>query len=71
VVEESDGVFGVPIRPTGDIPPLLGKFVRYLLTKGITTPDIFALDNASDKELINLRKSILVGVCHAASLRLR
>jgi len=54
-------VFGVAIRPTGDVPPILGKFVRYLLTKGISTPDIFAVDTGLDKEIANLRKNIIVG----------
>jgi hypothetical protein len=31
----TSNVFGAPINPTSEGPPLLGKFVRFLQTKGI------------------------------------
>jgi hypothetical protein len=53
------GLFGAPINPNGDAPPLLGKFSRFLQQKALNTENIFQAQPNLDAEVQQVKKLLL------------
>lgn len=55
----SGGIFGAPINPASEGPPLLGKLIRFLQTKTATTENLFVTTPEIEAEVQVVKKNIL------------